>query len=345
MRRLGVLLLLLVFVWNMGTPALAAPTVVKYATGTPSHDPIEDAAYGSGLLFKSLVETRTGGRYRVEYLGGAVVGGEREQAEGVKLGTFQMASISDGALPGFCREMLVLGIPYLFSSQTVAWDVLDGPFGKELFEVFRQKTGIRILGITEVGFRNFTNKVRPIKGPQDLKGLKFRVMENPAHMAMVRAMGGDPTPIPAQEIYTALQTGVVDGQENPVPIIEMYKLHEVQKYLTLDGHIYSPQFILINEKFYQSLSPEDQYVFADSARIAAAFHRGLRAWAQATGIERLQKQGMEVYAPTMDEIKAFREVAQPAAIEYVESQIGKEWVSKILKAVEEAEHRQLKEIK
>ncbi|NLM95146.1 MAG: C4-dicarboxylate ABC transporter substrate-binding protein, partial [Firmicutes bacterium] len=131
---------------------------------------------------------------------------------------------------------------------------------------------------------------------------------------------------------------------NPVPIIEMYKLHEVQRYLTLDGHIYSPQFILINEKFYQSLPPEDQYIFADSARIAAAFHRGLRAWAQATGIERLQAHGMEVYAPTMDEIRAFREVAQPAAIEYVESQIGKEWVNKILKAVEEAEQRQREEI-
>ena len=171
MRRLGVLLLLIVFVGTISMPALAAPIVVKYATGTPSHDPIEDAAYGSGLLFKSLVETRTGGRYRVEYLGGAVVGGEREQAEGVKLGTFQMASISDGPLPGFCREMLVLGILTCSAPKLSLGTSSMGP-SKRAFELFllkRQESG----SLTEVIFAISPIRSEFHEGPRMLR-TKFR---------------------------------------------------------------------------------------------------------------------------------------------------------------------------
>ena len=148
-----------------------------------------------------------------------------------------------GAIAGYFKPAMVLDIPYLFSSAPVAWKVLDGKFGDELAAALLDKTGMRVLAYGETGFRNFTNSKRPIKSPEDLKGLKIRVMETPLYITLVKALGAAPTPIAWTETYTSLQQGVVDGQENPVSVIIQAKFAEVQKYLTLDGHTYGADFL------------------------------------------------------------------------------------------------------
>jgi TRAP-type transport system periplasmic protein len=324
-------LFLLAFVGSLQ----AAPIEIKLAHADPPDIFTSKKAAGS-TIFKQLVEVETGGAVEVKLFPAGQLGGEREVAEATKVGTIQMGMLS-GPLANFYKEAQVLDIPYLFSSYPVAWKVLDGWFGKEMAEDCLKKTGMRILCYDQVGFRNFTNSARPIKSPADLKGLKIRVMESPVYIALIKALGGSPTPISWTETYTSLQQKVVDGQENPVTSIKYAKLYEVQKYLTLDGHTYGVSFMLINEKFFQTLPKETQAIMKTHAITAATVARGIDTIDSTLGIQFLKEKGMEIYAPTAKEKVMFREAAQKPIIEYLEKQIGRTWIDKILKAVKEAE--------
>ena len=160
---------------------------------------------------------------------------------------------------------------------------------------------MRILTYAQVGFRNFTNSSRPIKSPADVKGLKIRVMESPVYMTLIRSMGGAPTPVPWPETYTALQQKVVDGQENPISSIKFAKLYEVQKYMTMDGHTFGVSFMLINEKFFQSLPKEYQAIVKNAALTSAVSENGIDNLDSAIGLQFLKDKGMEVYTPTAAE--------------------------------------------
>ncbi len=312
-----------------------AQTTIKLAHGMP---PVEDENIHRAVsVFKKVVEQKTAGKVKVEIYPANQLGKEREQFEGVKLGTIEMCMIADGPIAGFFPEIMVIGIPYLYSNEAVAWRSLDSSFGRNLFEEMRKKTGVRTLGIGENGFRNFTNRVRPIRTPYDLKGLKIRTMENPAHMAMVKALGASPTPIAWGEVYMALQQGVVDGQENPVSVIQVAKFYEVQKYLTLDGHVYSILPILINEKFFSSLSPDVQKIITDSAKIMVTISRGQNVYLVANGVKSLQDKGMEVYAPTEKELQMFRDRSQKPVIEFLETKVDKKWIDLALKSAKASE--------
>jgi C4-dicarboxylate-binding protein DctP len=315
--------------------AAEKPIIIKFAHGDPP-DAIKGSAHGDAVTFKHLVEAASGGRIKVEIYPANQLGSEREQLEGVKMGTIEMCNVSEGTVPGFFQEILVVGIPYLFESAPLAWKVLDGPFGRDLMEEMKKKTGIRCLTITENGFRNFTNRIRPIKKPEDMKGLKFRTMENPAHMEMVRALGADPTPIAWGECYTALQQKVVDGQENPVSLILVMKFYEVQKYLTLDGHIYSIDFTFINDAFFQKLPKDLRRIVEDAARVAGTTHRGIQQYTSAIGVDELRQKGMEIYVPTPAEIEAFRKVTQPRVIEWVKQKVPQKWIDYLFREIKKA---------
>ena len=228
------------------------PIVIKYAHGGPP-DPLKLPEQADAMAFKEYVESRSGGRIKVEIYPACQLGSEREMLEGVKIGNIEMANTSEGSVAGFYPEILATAIPYAFKNRRVAWEVMDGSYGQNLAADMLKKTGLRCLDINDNGYRNFTNNVRPVHTPADLKGLKIRTMENPAHMKMVNAMGAIATPIAWAEVYTALQLGTVDGQENPVSLIVAKRFYEVQKYCTLDGHIFSIDFTWINDKFYQSV--------------------------------------------------------------------------------------------
>src|SRR5207248_5056060 len=192
------------------------------------------------------VERRTDGRYKVQTFYSSALGAERESVEGVQLGTLDLTLTSTGPLPNFVPEVAILDIPFLFGDYAHARAVLDGPIGQALLAKFPSK-GMVGLAWAENGFRHMTNSKRPVNGPDDLRGLKMRTMENPIHIEAYRQFGILPTPMAFTEVFTALQQGTVDGQENPLSVITAAKFEQVQKYLSLTGHVYSPALILMSK--------------------------------------------------------------------------------------------------
>ena len=332
----GIILSALALVIFAGQPvwAQSKAIVIKVANAGPN---VPDNRTVIALdMFKRVVESQTRGAIEVRAYHASSLGSEREALEGIKIGTIEMGTLSSGTVPGFFAPAMVFDIPYLFSSAPLAWEVFDGWFGREFSEAMRKQTGVRILSITENGFRNFTAN-KPLRKPEDLKGLKIRTMENPAHIAMMKAFGADPTPISFGELYMALQQKVVDGEENPIVLIHDMKFYEVQKYLIMDGHIYNPLFVFINDKFFNSLSVSQRNIIQDAAKLLATAHNGFSQRQNIMGIDDLRKKGMEIYMPSLEEIDNFRKIAQPAALKFIKEKAGEEWVNKVMKATQEAE--------
>ncbi|KUP92639.1 DctP family TRAP transporter solute-binding subunit [Tritonibacter horizontis] len=283
-------------------------------------------------VFKNIVEGETD--LTVELFPAGALGNEDELIGQAQEGLTQVVLVS-GAMSKVCPAASVLDIPYTFSSATVAWEVLDGPFGDDLAAHCLEQTGLRTLAYGETGFRNFTNNTREIKSPADMEGLKFRVQPIPLYVEMVKGLGGEPTPIAWTELPNALSTGVVDGQENPVGVIYNNSLHKLQKYMTLDGHVYAADFILISDEFYEGLEPAEQEVVKKAARVAGTMGRAIQQWGTAEGVNKVQAEGMQVYSPTADEIAAFAEKAQPAVVDYLRGELGDDavWIDNLQAAV------------
>ncbi|MEW6670641.1 MAG: DctP family TRAP transporter solute-binding subunit [Thermodesulfobacteriota bacterium] len=290
----------------------------------------------AGRAFKEIVEAESLGAIQVDLFPAGQLGGERELIESTKLGTIQMSMVS-GAMAGYFKPAMVLDIPYLFPSAAVAWNVVDGDFGRELAGEILKTVGTRVLAYGETGFRNFTNSKHTIKLPADMKNMKFRVMETPLYVTMVKSLGATPTPIAWPEVYSALQQKVVDGHENPVSVILSFKIYEVQKYLTLDAHTYGTDFIIINEKLFQSLSKENQNLLKRAAVVAGTVGRGIQQLGSAVGISELKAKGMEIYAPTDAERKAFAQAAQGPVIDWMKTQVDPSWIEKVQAAVAKEE--------
>ncbi len=312
-----------------------AKVTIKLANSGP--DKPDNRTVKAVDIFKHLVETGTNGEVEVTAFHASKLGAEREALEGIQMGTIQMGTLSGGPVPGFFPEVMIFDIPYLFTSNAAAWIFFHSPVAEKFKNDFLEKTGVRVLGITENGFRHFTNKKTPIKEPKDMQGLKVRTMQNPAHMAMVKSLGGDPTPIAFSELYMALQQGVVDAMECPIALIHDMKFYEVQNYMILDGHLYNPLFVFINDSFYQKLTPEQQKVVADAAEVLAMAHCGFNQEANISALQHLKELGMDVYKPSPEAIGAFREIAQPAGLEFIREKIGDEWVDQALADAQTAE--------
>lgn len=323
-----------------GAIALTAtlPAVADVTLTLGHVDPVDWTTSKKGAaakVFKELVEAESGGRIKVNVYPSGQLGGETDLVQSAQEGTLSMAMVS-GPFARVCPEAGVLEIPYLFPSAPVAWQVLDGDFGKELSESCLKKTGLRTLAYGETGFRNFTNSKRAVAEPKDLDGLKIRVMTQPLYVEMVKSMGGEPTPIAWPEVPAALTTGVVDGQENPVSVIYANKFYEMQKYLTLDGHVYGTDFMLINDDIYSSLPAADQAIVKRAAQVAAVAGRAIQQINSAEGLTSLAAKGMTITTPTADQLEKFRAAAQPAVLKWLENQVDPSWISRVQKAVETA---------
>ncbi|HUX52285.1 MAG TPA: DctP family TRAP transporter solute-binding subunit [Spirochaetia bacterium] len=317
------------------TGAAQPGAIILKLAHADSTDPYTSRKQDQALAFANLVNARSNGRIHVEIYGAGALGGEKEYVASIKQGSIQ-AGIASGVVSNFFKPAMVTSIPYVFPSADIAWTVLDGPFGQKLSDAFLKETGMRNLAFSEVGFRNFTNSVREIKSPADMKGLKIRVQEDPIYTNMVKGLGASPTPIAWPETYTSLQTHVVDGEENPVSTILFAKFAEVQKYLTLDKHVYGVDWFIINEKFYESLPPDLRYIVSDSARISATVGRGVQQLLSAVGISQLQSQGMQVYVPSAAEIDQFKNATQPPVLDWLKTQIDPSWISGEMDAVQAA---------
>jgi tripartite ATP-independent transporter DctP family solute receptor len=285
--------------------------------------------------FAKEVKAKSGGRIDVQVFGAGALGGEQELIEGVKNGFIQ-AGLASGVMANFYPSAMVTDIPYLFPSDAVADKVMDGPFGQKLSEGFTAATGMHNLCFGEVGFRHFTTGKTPVHSPKDLSGLKIRVQETPLYVTEMKALGAQPTPIAFPELYTALQTGVVDGEENPLPTIIFAKLFEVQKHVTLDGHNYGVDWFVVSDKFYKSLPPDLLKVVVEAGKNACAAERKFNREFTASGTKILTDKGVTVYAPTPAEVGQFRAAAQPPVIEFLKTKIDPKLIDEAQAAVKEA---------
>ncbi|HJS32004.1 MAG TPA: DctP family TRAP transporter solute-binding subunit [Alphaproteobacteria bacterium] len=328
-------------------PAAAVALVVALASGAAPAQTIKFAHVdpadwttskkgAAGKVFKDLVEAESAGKMKVELYPAGQLGGEAELVAQAQAGAIQITMVS-GVFGNYCKEAAVLDTPFLFSSAAVAWKTLDGPFGDKLAEHCLKKTGLRTLAFGETGFRNFTNSVREIRTPADVKGLKLRVQQLPLYVEMVKGLGGIPTPVAWPETPGALRTKVVDGQENPVSVILGNKFYEFQTYLTLDQHVYGTDFVLVNERFYQGLSADERATLKRNAVVAGVTGRSIQQVNSAAGVAELVTKGMKVYKPTAAELEQFRAAAQPPVLAWLKQQVEPGWTESVQSAVAEAQ--------
>jgi tripartite ATP-independent transporter DctP family solute receptor len=292
-----------------GIASVQAQTVLKigYATAATSH-------YGVGsTMFCDEIDKGTQGRYKCQQFPSSALGGEREMIEAVQLGTLDLVNTSTGPVGNFVPEVRIVDIPFLFRDYDHARKVMDGPIGQDLLTKFPSK-GLVALGWTENGFRHMTNNKQPIVKPSDASGLKMRTMENKVHMEGYRAFGIQPTPMAFPEVFGALQQGTVDGQENPIPVILSSKFSQVQKHLSLTGHVYSPALLITSPRLMNRLSDADKKVFYEAAKKAATAQRKKVNDDEANGIAQLEKEGMSVVR-TVDG-QAFRTALVPVYANY-----------------------------
>jgi len=286
----------------------------------------QNSHQGNGVdVLAQEVEKGTNGRIIIKNFFSGSLGGERESIESVQLGTQELAGTSTGPVPNFVPAVKILDIPFLFRDKAHARAVLDGPIGQALLKEFDSK-GFKALAWTENGVRHMTNSKRPINMPDDLKGLKMRTMENPVHVAAYKGFGIITTPMAFPEVFTALQQGVVDGQENPLSVIMAAKFDQVQKYMTLTAHVYSPAILLMNKAAFDKLSPADQKVFLDGAKMAAAAMRARVDKDDASGVEELRAKGMSI-------IENFDKAAFVAKLAPVFTQFEKEFGKDKIEAI------------
>ncbi len=277
------------------------------------------------VRYSDLVAQRTKSKVKIDVYPSTQLGNERDMVEGLQLGTIDLVVTSTGPLGGFVPRMFVVDLPFLFRDREHAYKVLDGPIGRELLDAFSAK-GIKGLAFWENGFRQMTNSVRPIEKPEDLRGIKIRTMENKVHLSAFRAFGASPTPMAWSEVYTALQQKTIDAQENPIAIIYFQKIYEVQKYLALTDHFYSPTPLLMSLKGFNNLPKNIQKIMLDTAMECATFERNLLRDNEAKQLAEIKAKGMQVTLPNK---KPFQDAVVPVYKEF-ESQFGKETIDRII---------------
>jgi tripartite ATP-independent transporter DctP family solute receptor len=277
--------------WTGTTGAAEYKATWKIANMQPMDHPFMITAQ----KFSDLMKERTNGRIIVKLYPSAQLGkGERELTEGAQQGSIELVIVSTGPLGGFSPSINILDFPFLFRDFEHVESVLDGPIGQKLLDDF-EKADIKGLAYWENGFRHLTTAKGPIKKVEDAKGLKIRVMENRIHLAAFKDAGINPTPMAWGELFTALQQGVVDGQENPIAISYASKLYTAgQKHFSMTAHVYSPQLLLMSMKTYKAMPKEDQELVIKTAREMGKFQRKLSRDIEETMIQDMIKQGVVV---------------------------------------------------
>ena len=305
---------------------LSAQTEIKIGYALA---PAPDSHYGVGAArWQEVVEERTDGRYVFRHFPSSGLGGEREMVEGVQLGTIEAVIVSSGTLANFVEDAGVFDIPFLFRDLGHARRVLDGPIGQDILAQF-DDVGLKALAWGEQGFRHITNNRNQISSPDDLAGLKLRTMENPIHLTAFETLGAAPTPMAWPEVIGALQQGTIDGQENPLSVIVSVNLDDVQEYLTLSGHVYSPAIMLVSPMVWDGMSEEDREAFREGAAEGVAAMRGFVDDVEESGLETLRERGMDVGTLSAEDRAAFQEALTPAYAEYSET-YGQELIDAII---------------
>lgn len=292
------------------TLTFAAPVTLKLG-----HIAEPENVYGQGAdHFAKLVKERSNGEIDVKVYPSSQLGNQRDLVEGLGLGTVDMTLTGTAVLGNFVPEVAVFDLPFIFRDVNHAYKALD-TVGMELAKKGEQN-GMITLAIWENGVRHMTNNKRPIKGPDDMKGLKVRVMEQPVYIDMMKSVGASPTPMAMSELYTALQKGVIDGQENPLGHIATKKFNEVQKYLSLTGHTYASEPLLISKMAWNKLTPEQQEIIKQAAIDTRDWERQLCRDLESKFLDQIKQAGTTEINDDVDK-EAFAKATKGAWDNYV----------------------------
>jgi len=281
--------------------------------------------------FAELVAAKSGGKIKVNLFLNGVLGSDQATVSSVKGGTIEMAVMNTGILASEAKELAIFDFPFLFANEKESDAICDGPIGKKLHAKLEEK-GIMGLAYWELGYRQMTNGKRALNKVEDVAGLKLRVIPNPINVAWVKALGANPTPLPFPEVYSALEQGAIDGQENPVSVIAASKFWEVQKHIALTNHQYNPQTVMFSKKVWDTLSATEKKIIDDSAHEATGVQRQQSRAALAANLELLKKNGMTVTQFPPAEVAKLREKMKPVIAQF-SANVGDATVNEVTAAL------------
>jgi tripartite ATP-independent transporter DctP family solute receptor len=299
---------------TMTATSASAGGVIKFGHDNKT-DPFENPAHACTAVFSNIVTADTNGSVSVEVFGSNQLGSAAEHVQQVRDGIIQATLTSTGALASYYPRIDVLNLPFAFNGNASTYEVFDGDFGKELAADIEAELGdVVVLGFPDTGgFFAVTNSKRPIADLKDFEGIRIRTMTLPSHQKIMQSLGAEAYPLSWGEVYSGLQTGVIDGQMNPVPIISFANFAEVQKHMTLTNHLFSPYTFMINRAFYEGLSDSERATIHTAAENCVAASRGLSRIIEASdrGLAGLMDK-IEVTALSAKQREAMASAAQPA---------------------------------
>ncbi|MCX8023561.1 MAG: DctP family TRAP transporter solute-binding subunit [Syntrophorhabdaceae bacterium] len=319
-KRFILLFLIFAVIGVYFAPYSDAKMVVKYGHVGP---PVHPQHHGA-VAFAKYVTEKTKGEIEVQVFPLGQLGAERSMTEQVQSGTLHMTAVTAGVLANFVPEMGIIELPFVYPNREVAYMVLDDREVKERFSKYCDAKGFVFIGYTENEFRDMTNSKRPIRKPEDLKGLKIRVVESPLMIDTFKALGANPTPLPFPEIYNALQQKVIDGQDNPLPTSLIMKFTEVNKYATITNHILTECPTVVNKAFWNTLNEEQKKIFLEAAEVQIKVNREGNIKNRAEAIEKAKAQKVDVVVLTPKEREAFKKAVAPVYEKY-KNVFGAEW--------------------
>ncbi|MFT4171172.1 MAG: TRAP transporter substrate-binding protein [Rhodocyclaceae bacterium] len=287
--------------------------------------------------FADLVAQKSGNKISIKLFPGGTLGGDLQTVSALQGGTVEMTVLNAGLLSGLVKEFAALDLPFLFNNAQEADAIIDGPFGKKLFDKLPEKSLIG-LNYWDLGFRSVTNSKRAITKVEDLDGIKLRVLQSPVYIDMFNALGANAVPMPFPEVYTALEQHAVDGQENPATTILSSKFYEVQKYFSVTRHIYNPQALIVSKKLWDQLSPEERKIIQDAATEATAYQRKLSRDSDQAAIDALRKNGMQINEVSAAEMARFRDKVKPVVAKAAQT-IGEATVNELNTEITKARHK------
>ena len=268
--------------------------------------------------FAEIVAAKSGGKIKVTEYPSSQLGNELQQQSALQGGVQEMLVASTTSLAGIVKEFGLFDFPFLFSNAQQADAMVDGPLGKMLAGKLAEK-GVVVLGFFDLGFRNVTNGKRPITKAEDLEGLKLRVIPNPVFLETFKTFKANPIPMPFAELYGALESKAVDGQENPFSVILSNKFYEVNKFVSATNHVYAANIILVSKKFWDKLSPTEQKMMHDAANEARAYQRQVSRAAAAKAVDELKAKGMQYNDVSPAEQARMRDIAKPVTEKFAAS--------------------------
>jgi len=298
---------------------------IGWVTPDSPRDPYATGAH----TFKNAVERQSKGRITVELFPNRQLGDEKPMIEGLRFGTIDAAVITNAVVAQIEPAFQVNDLPFLFSNEAQAHRVLDGKVGQTLARKLESK-GIMALGFMEGGFRQMINNVRPVNRPDDVKGVKYRVMQNPVYIGMFSSLGGSAVPMAWGETFTAVQQGTIDGLEIPIAVIDSSKYNEVTKYLSLTNHTYSMIALLMSKKSFDKLPADLKLVVREAGKTALGAQRTAAGANAKELVGALEKKGMKVNA--VSDITPFRNAVKPV-YEKFKGSIGADVMNDVLAAV------------